>query len=69
MMSLSTASEGMKKKMDLKIISLQSFSNTIISIYRQGYQMFGIKLSFVATRSGLLRWVDHIAHDPTSPDP
>lgn len=30
--------------------------------------MFGVKLSFVATRSGLLRWVDHIAHDPSSPD-
>ncbi|XP_037043821.1 voltage-dependent calcium channel subunit alpha-2/delta-4 isoform X2 [Bradysia coprophila] len=26
----------------------------------QGYQMFGVKLSFVATRSGLLRWVDHL---------
>lgn len=22
--------------------------------------MFGVKLSFVATRSGLLRWVDHL---------
>lgn len=29
-------------------------------IFRQGYQMFGVKLSFVATRSGLLRWVDHL---------
>lgn len=31
--------------------------------------MFGVKLSFVATRSGLIRWVDHIAHDPNSADP
>lgn len=38
-------------------------------IYRQGYQMFGVKLSFVATRSGLIRWTDHIAHDPNSADP
>ncbi|XP_031622990.1 voltage-dependent calcium channel subunit alpha-2/delta-4 [Contarinia nasturtii] len=38
-------------------------------LHRQGYQMFGIKLSFVATRSGLLRWKDHIEHDPSSPDP
>lgn len=37
--------------------------------YRQGYQMFGVKLSFVATRSGLIRWTDHIAHDPASADP
>ncbi|KAK9758435.1 VWA N-terminal [Popillia japonica] len=25
----------------------------------QGFQMFGLTLSFVATRSGLLRWTDH----------
>lgn len=35
---------------------------------RSGYQMFGVKLSFVATRSGLLRWIDHIPHDPESPN-
>ncbi|XP_071455009.1 voltage-dependent calcium channel subunit alpha-2/delta-3 isoform X2 [Hetaerina americana] len=26
---------------------------------QQGYQMFGVMRSFIATRSGLLRWVDH----------
>lgn len=30
--------------------------------------MFGVKLSFVATRSGLLRWVDHIPHNKDSAD-
>lgn len=39
------------------------------STNRQGYQMFGVKISFVATRSGLFRWIDHIAHDPNSSDP
>lgn len=30
--------------------------------------MFGVKLTFVATRSGLLRWNDHIPHDESSGD-
>ncbi|XP_059617030.1 voltage-dependent calcium channel subunit alpha-2/delta-3 isoform X2 [Phlebotomus argentipes] len=38
-------------------------------LHRQGYQMFGVTVSFVATRSGLLRWVDHIPHPPDSPEP
>ena len=40
----------------------------LLLFYRQGYQMFGVKTSFVATRSGLLRWIDHIPHAADSPD-
>lgn len=40
----------------------------LLPFYRQGYQMFGVKISFVATRSGLLRWIDHIPHAEDSPD-
>lgn len=35
---------------------------------RKGYELFAVKLSFVATRSGLLRWNDHIPHSPDSPE-
>jgi hypothetical protein len=38
-------------------------------IFRQGYQMFGVKTSFIATRSGLLRWKDHINHSEDALEP
>ncbi|CAB3369336.1 Hypothetical predicted protein [Cloeon dipterum] len=34
---------------------------------QQGYQMFGVAMTFVATRSGLLRWKDH--SDPGADQP
>ncbi|GJQ67510.1 hypothetical protein Trydic_g5143 [Trypoxylus dichotomus] len=33
----------------------------------QGFQMFGLTLSFVATRSGLLRWTDHMPPETNQP--
>ncbi|XP_058819212.1 voltage-dependent calcium channel subunit alpha-2/delta-4 isoform X1 [Topomyia yanbarensis] len=38
-------------------------------LHRQGFSMFEVKTTFVATRSGLLRWVDHIPHPENSPEP
>ncbi|XP_075214887.1 voltage-dependent calcium channel subunit stolid [Lycorma delicatula] len=36
-------------------------------LHRQGYQMFGATLSFIATRSGLLRWQEHISTMQSDP--
>ncbi|XP_038109214.1 voltage-dependent calcium channel subunit alpha-2/delta-4 isoform X2 [Culex quinquefasciatus] len=36
---------------------------------RQGFTMFDVKTTFVATRSGLLRWIDHLPHPENSPEP
>ena len=49
-------------------LKITNFDFTLLPFYRQGYQMFGVKTSFVATRSGLLRWIDHIPHAEDSPD-
>ncbi|XP_044741537.1 voltage-dependent calcium channel subunit alpha-2/delta-3 [Chrysoperla carnea] len=38
-------------------------------LHRQGYQMFGVTLSFIATRSGLLRWIDHATTSTDSNEP
>ncbi|XP_059481802.1 voltage-dependent calcium channel subunit alpha-2/delta-3 isoform X2 [Neocloeon triangulifer] len=34
---------------------------------QQGYQMFGVAMTFVATRSGLMRWKDHSDPIPDQP--
>ncbi|XP_049277922.1 voltage-dependent calcium channel subunit alpha-2/delta-4 isoform X1 [Anopheles funestus] len=33
---------------------------------RLGFSMFSVKTTFVATRSGLLRWIDHLPHSEDS---
>ncbi|XP_031336712.1 voltage-dependent calcium channel subunit alpha-2/delta-3 isoform X2 [Photinus pyralis] len=40
----------------------------LVLLQSQGYEMFGLTLSFVATRSGMLRWTDLMpSHDSNQP--
>ncbi|RZC42869.1 Ankyrin repeat domain containing protein [Asbolus verrucosus] len=41
--------------------------NTRFEDKHQGYQIFGLTLTFVATRSGLLRWTDHTNNTDKQP--
>lgn len=58
------------------IIRINTYSNLIhllislMSVYSHGHDHFGIKLTFIATRSGLLRWRDYTTNnEPISGKP
>ncbi|XP_068916556.1 voltage-dependent calcium channel subunit alpha-2/delta-3 isoform X1 [Tenebrio molitor] len=41
----------------------------LVQLQSQGHQIFGLTLTFVATRSGLLRWTDHSITNEKPPHP
>lgn len=51
----------------LELISI--FLTMFTCILSQGHHMFGVMLTFIATRSGLLRWRDHGTNNNKGSEP
>lgn len=46
-----------------------NFLNYVARVRSQGHHMFGVTLTFIATRSGLLRWREHGSTNNRGPEP